>query len=241
MGDNYPVPAPVASEVQAMFGEIATRYDLLNRLLSFGMDQRWRAVTMKEMNLQPEQEILDLCCGTGDLSLGFARQGCKVTGADFTGPMLPLARAKAQRANLNLRLAQADAEALPFADGSFDAVTISFGIRNVRQPKQALKECLRVLRPGGKLGVLEFFPMKRSLWRTLFRFYFHSILPLFARIFRAGRGGAYRYLPASVDSFVSAENFKAWLQEIGFEQTRSTPLTGAVAHLQVGVKSKPHG
>ena len=241
MGDNLPVSAPVASEVQAMFGEIAPRYDLLNRLLSFGIDQRWRAVAMKEVDSQPKQQILDLCCGTGDLSLGFAAQGCTVTGADFTGQMLPLAKAKAKRAQLNLRWVQADAEVLPFGDNSFDTVTISFGIRNVHQPKHALRECFRVLRPGGKLGVLEFFPMKPSIWRTLFRFYFHHVLPALARIFRVGRGGAYRYLPESVEGFVSAEGFVKWLHEVGFEKTRSIPLTGGVAHFQFGVKKNLHG
>lgn len=216
-----------------MFAEIAPRYDFLNRMLSFGIDRRWRRRMRRRLALQPGQELLDLCCGTGDVALEFAREGVQVHGADFTHPMLPLAQSKAKAADLPLTWTTADAQHLPFADYSFDAVTIAFGIRNVEDPRRALAECQRVLRPGGKLAVLEFFPIRNRIWGALFRFYFHRILPLLARVVRAGRTGAYRYLPESVEAFATPEQFAEWTREVGFEEVNDEALTGGVARLVI--------
>jgi len=138
--------APDGPTVQRMFGEIAPQYDLLNRVLSLGLDQGWRRRVVASLDLAPGARLLDLCCGTGDLALAFARRGVEVLGADFAGPMLPLARAKAKKAGLAAAWCQADAQHLPLAAASMDAATIAFGIRNVEDPRRALDECHRVLR-----------------------------------------------------------------------------------------------
>jgi len=230
--------APPGSEVQAMFAEIAPRYDFLNRLLSFGIDRRWRRRVEKRLALNGQARILDLCCGTGDLALVFARNGNEVFGADFTEPMLPLARKKAQAVGCNIHWTQADAQHLPYPSDTFDAVTIAFGIRNIADPQLAIRECYRVLKPGGRLAVLEFFPIQNRLWGLLFRFYFHHLLPVVARVVHAGRTGAYRYLPESVDAFASPAEFQEWLKLAGFQDCKDEALTGGVARLQIGARGK---
>jgi demethylmenaquinone methyltransferase/2-methoxy-6-polyprenyl-1,4-benzoquinol methylase len=228
--------APPGAEIQAMFGEIAPQYDLLNRVLSLGIDRRWRKLAVRRLALRPEQRVLDLCCGTGDLALALAAAGPHVVGADFTGPMLPIARRKGKDAGRELRLAQADAQALPFPDGSFDAVTIAFGIRNVEDPQRGLRECFRVLRPGGRLAVLEFFPIRNRAWRWVFETYFHHVLPRIARLTRAGRTGAYEYLPSSVQDFAQPEEFCRWMRDAGFTEVAHEGLTGGVARLVLGTR-----
>jgi demethylmenaquinone methyltransferase / 2-methoxy-6-polyprenyl-1,4-benzoquinol methylase len=230
--------APPGTEVRAMFAEIAPRYDFLNRMLSFGIDRRWRRRMRRRLGMKAGQDLLDLCCGTGDVALEFARNGVHVQGADFTFPMLPLALRKGRNAGLPLSWANADAQALPYRDGSFDAVTISFGIRNVEDPQRALRECARVLRPGGKLAVLEFFPIKNRVWGALFRFYFHRILPLLAKVVRAGRTGAYRYLPESVEAFATPQQFCSWAEQAGFTEVQDEALTGGVARLVIASRSE---
>jgi demethylmenaquinone methyltransferase / 2-methoxy-6-polyprenyl-1,4-benzoquinol methylase len=219
-----------------MFAEIAPRYDFLNRVLSFGIDRRWRARARQRLALGSAHKLLDLCCGTGDLALAFARDQVAVVGADFTGPMLPLALAKSSARKLPVRWVQADAQLLPFPGQSFDAITIAFGIRNVENPQLALAECLRVLKPGGRLAVLEFFPIQNRLWGALFGFYFHRVLPLVAKIVRAGRTGAYRYLPSSVEGFVQPTEFLHWMQDLGFQACSDEPLSGGVARLLIAEK-----
>ncbi|MDP6850851.1 MAG: bifunctional demethylmenaquinone methyltransferase/2-methoxy-6-polyprenyl-1,4-benzoquinol methylase UbiE [Planctomycetota bacterium] len=228
------MPAPAGSIVQEMFGEIAPQYDFLNRALSFGIDRRWRGRAVRELNLSRGNRLLDLCCGTGDLALAFAKTGVQVYGADFTAPMLPIARVKAERASLPAEWTRADAQHLPLADSSLHGVSISFGIRNVVDPELALKECFRVLKPGGKLAVLEFFPIHNPLWRGIFRFYFHYILPRIARLTRAGRTGAYEYLPESVDGFSTPQLFLDWMSKAGFVERKNIALTGGVARLMLG-------
>jgi demethylmenaquinone methyltransferase / 2-methoxy-6-polyprenyl-1,4-benzoquinol methylase len=220
-----------------MFSEIAPKYDFLNRLLSFGIDRRWRRRVQKRLGLNSGHHLLDLCCGTGDLALVFAKDQVRVTGADFTYAMLPLARKKAVEQQLSVNWGQADAQALPFPDQSFDAITIAFGIRNVYHPQLALRECHRVLKPGGRLAILEFFPIPNRLWGACFGFYFHHLLPLIAKVVRAGRTGAYRYLPESVDSFATVSQFQHWMESAGFQDCSDEALTGGVARLMMGARA----
>jgi len=223
--------APPGPEVQAMFAEIAPRYDFLNRLLSFGIDRRWRKRLMHDLAPSAEHAVLDLCCGTGDLALAFQKCGCAVVGADFTAPMLHAATSKPSAGAV--AWVQADAQSLPFRSNRFDIATIAFGIRNVANPPTALQECARVLAPGSRLAILEFFRIPNPLWRGMFRFYFRQVLPRLAWVVRAGRTGAYRYLPESVDDFATPEMFREWLQQAGFRVLEERGLSGGVARLFV--------
>jgi demethylmenaquinone methyltransferase/2-methoxy-6-polyprenyl-1,4-benzoquinol methylase len=231
--------APPGPEVQAMFSEIAPRYDFLNRFLSFGIDRRWRRRLLRELNPQPGEAVLDLCCGTGDLALAFQARGCAVTGADFTLPMLVGAQGKPGAGEV--AWVQADAQDLPFADATFAHLTIAFGIRNVEDPPRALRDCARVLRPGGRLAVLEFHRIPNSVWRGMFRFYFHRVLPLLAKVVRAGRTGAYTYLPESVDEFATPAVFRGWLEDSGFVVDKEVGLSGGVARLFLATRAGEAG
>lgn len=217
-----------------MFGEIAPRYDFLNRLLSFGIDRSWRKRAIRRLALPEGSAVLDLCCGTGDLAFAFADYGAEVCGADFTLPMLSVAQRRKENVAQPIPWVQADAQALPFIEQQFAAVSIAFGIRNVENPQQALSECYRVLVPGGKIAILEFFPIPNPVWRRMFRFYFLHVLPLIAKVVRAGRTGAYRYLPESVDQFATSEQFSVWMEDAGFRVVCNQPLTGGVARLLIG-------
>lgn len=230
--------APSGKKVQAMFGEIAPQYDLLNRILSFGVDRSWRKRTVRKINLQPGERLLDLCCGTGDLALEFAAPEVAVVGSDFAFPMLPLAQRKANGKQQSIAWLQADAQHLPFPDASFDALTIAFGIRNVEDPRRGLQECARVLRPGGRLGILEFFPIKSHLWGRLFGFYFRYVLPQLAKLTQVGRKVSYAYLPNSVEDFVEVEGFQDWTREAGFTEVQNRALTGGIARLVYAVRSQ---
>jgi demethylmenaquinone methyltransferase/2-methoxy-6-polyprenyl-1,4-benzoquinol methylase len=221
-----------------MFGEIAERYDFLNGFLSFGIDRWWRRCAIKASDIQANDKVLDLCCGTGDLAIEFARRGCDTVGADFTFEMLAIAPAKALKKKVSVDWVQADAQYLPFADHSFDIVSIAFGIRNVEDVALAIQECQRVLKPNGRLVVLEFFPIKNRVWRFLFRLYFLRILPVIASIVRAGRTGAYTYLPQSVDNFYTANAFSKLLTSNGLQLHRDTALSGGIARLFVAIKKQ---
>ncbi len=149
--------APAGKQVQSMFGEIAERYDFLNGFLSFGIDRLWRRRAIKSAAVSANDTVLDLCCGTGDLAIAFATEGCQTIGADFTYQMLAKAPPKADKKKVNVEWVQADAQQLPFADDSFNVVSIAFGIRNVENVELAIQECHRVLKEGGRLVVLDFF------------------------------------------------------------------------------------
>jgi demethylmenaquinone methyltransferase / 2-methoxy-6-polyprenyl-1,4-benzoquinol methylase len=228
--------APPGKQVQSMFGDIAERYDFLNSFLSFGVDRLWRRKAVAASDCIENVRVLDLCCGTGDLAIEYAKIGCLTTGADFTPEMLAKAPAKAAKSNVDVEWVEADAQALPFSDGSFDVVSIAFGIRNVENVSLAIQECRRVLTNNGRLVILEFFPIKNPVWRFFFRLYFLRVLPIIASIVRAGRTGAYTYLPQSVDEFYSAPAFAKLLVSNELQLRSDTPLTGGVARLFVAVK-----
>lgn len=224
-----------------MFSDIAPRYDRLNRVLSLGLDQRWRRSAVEALALQPGARVLDLCCGTGDLGLlGARRAGWRVVGADFSLPMLRCAQEKSAAARQPLRgVLCADAMRLPFASAGFDGALVAFGLRNVEDPTIALREVARVLRPGGTLGVLEFFRVPNPAWRGLFRLYFHGVAPLAARIAGTPRPQAYRYLPNSVDGFVSPAQCGAWMRDSGFGELGDRSFAGGVARLLTGRTPSP--
>ncbi len=239
---NNPHAAPDKAErVHRMFAAIARRYDLNNRLHSFGRDQAWRRIAVELCGIQPTDEVLDCACGTGDLTMAFARANPRsVTGLDFTSEMLDIARQKAHSVadsagGLNAppcllipEYVQGDAMNLPFADGSFDVVSIAWGIRNVADPSKALREFRRVLRSGGRLCVLEFSEPRNRLIRSLNRLYTGRIMPVTATIIAQDRSGAYRYLPRSVENFPNPETFASLIEAAGFPRPTLHALTFGV-------------
>ena len=232
--------ADKARRVEQMFAAIADSYDLNNRVHTFGRDQAWRRATVKLAEPKPGDRVLDVACGTGDLSLAFAQSPAKeVIGLDFTLPMLELAKAKNQTqpdgATVPVYIA-GDAMQLPLADASADIISIAFGIRNVTSPPVALGEFYRVLKPGGRLVVLECSIPTNRLLRWGFMFYFNQILPRTASLIARDGSGAYRYLPRSVSTFFSREEFTTMMMDAGFNDVMVKPLTFGAAACYRGVK-----
>jgi demethylmenaquinone methyltransferase/2-methoxy-6-polyprenyl-1,4-benzoquinol methylase len=227
------------SAIERMFSAIAPRYDLLNRLLSAGRDRAWRRAAVRAAALPPRGRLLDVCTGTADMALEAARQhaGARIAGVDFSPPMVVLGRAKAARAGLGNRVALqvASAEALPCPDGVFDAVTVAFGLRNVPDRRQGLREMRRVLRPGGRAVVLEFTTPPNRLFRRLYLWHFHRVLPRIGRLI-SGHRSAYDYLPASVADFPPPEGVAAWMRETGFRDVSYRLMTCGIVAIHVGVR-----
>lgn len=224
--------ADKADKVRAMFAAIAGAYDLNNRLHSFGLDQRWRRKAVELAGVRATDDVVDVACGTGDLTELFALSGARsVVGLDFTPQMLDIARDKSARAEgpsrgrAKPRYEQGDATNLSLADGSVDVLSIAFGLRNVGDPLKALGEFRRVLRPGGRLVVLEFDEPRNPLIRAANRLYTHRIMPVTASLIARDRSGAYRYLPRSVETFLDRDRLREALLSVGFTDVRQTPLT----------------
>ncbi len=225
--------------VERMFSAIAPRYDFLNRLLSAGRDRYWRREAIRATSLPLNGRLLDICTGTADMALEAARQfpEARIVGVDFSRPMISLGLAKVERANLASRISLqvAPAEALPFPDGSFDAATVAFGLRNVPDRLRSLREMHRVLKPGGRAIVLEFTTPPGRLFRGVYLWYFHRVLPWVGRLI-SGHPSAYSYLPASVTDFPSPDGLTVWMQESGFHQVSYRLLTGGIVAIHVGRK-----
>jgi demethylmenaquinone methyltransferase/2-methoxy-6-polyprenyl-1,4-benzoquinol methylase len=224
-----------------MFDAIAPRYDLLNHVLSAGLDRRWRDLAVDALALGQDARVLDLCTGTGDLAIAAVRraQGASVVGVDFAGEMLKLGLGKVRTASLDRRiwLVRGDAARIPLGDESCDAATIGFGIRNVAEPERALREIARVLRPGARLAILEFGQPRIPGIRTLYSWYFRYMLPLVGRLISKHRS-AYSYLPASVGAFPSPAEFSSSLVATGFSQVRAVPLTFGIVYLFVAERDR---
>ena len=212
-----------------MFDAIAGRYDLLNHLLSAGIDRRWRARAIASLRLSGRERVLDLCTGTADLAIAAARAqpgAARVVGVDFAGAMLRVGRDKLRRERLGDRitLVRGDATRIPAADRSVDAVTIAFGIRNVEQIADACAEMRRVLRPGGRLAILEFAVPTTPGLSTLYRWYLHHVLPRIGRAI-SRHDAAYGYLPASIGAFSTPDEFVRLLRQAGFDDVVPVRLT----------------
>ena len=222
-------------QVEQMFDNISPKYDLLNRLFSMGIDQGWRRKVVRMVGEEPVEHLLDVATGTADLAILGSLKARRVTGADISEGMLKLGREKVARRGLadRITLVQADSEALPFPDGTFDAVTVAFGVRNFEHLEQGVRDMVRVLRPGGRLFVLEFSRPRKAPFRQLFRFYFHRVMPSVGKAISRD-SAAYTYLPRSVDAFPEGADFEALLQRAGLTEVRSIPLTGGIATLYRG-------
>jgi demethylmenaquinone methyltransferase/2-methoxy-6-polyprenyl-1,4-benzoquinol methylase len=220
--------------IAGMFDAIAGRYDLLNHVLSAGIDRRWRRLAIQALALSGSERVLDLCTGTADLAIAARAMapGARVVGVDFADAMLRVGLAKLRRGGLDraVSLVRGDATRIPVADQSVDAVTIAFGIRNVEQPAAACGEIHRVLRPGGRLAILEFAIPTTPIVRAGYLAYFTHILPRIGRLI-SRHDSAYGYLPASVGAFASPAEFVTILRQRGFVEVRAVPLTFGIVYL----------
>lgn len=212
-----------ASGVREMFDRIAPVYDAMNRAMTVGLDRRWRAETARAV-VAPGDRVLDACCGTGDLALAALRAGGRVTGLDFSPAMLQRAAAKSGAVDW----VQGDVLALPFPDGSFEAVTVGFGVRNLDDLERGLLELRRVLVGGGRLGILE-LTRPRGLLRFFYKLWFDALIPLAGKVLPGG--SAYTYLPASVRRFPAAAELAALLRAAGFEDVRERLFAGGIVAL----------
>jgi len=206
-----------------MFDRIAPVYDLMNRVMTAGLDGRWRRLTA-EVVVRPGDRVLDACCGTGDLALAAGRAGGRVVGLDFSERMLERARRKSAA----IEWVRGDLLDLPFEDESFDAATVGFGVRNVADLERSLRELRRVLRPGGRLGILEITKPRGPL-RLFYRLWFDGIVPLLGKLLRGG--SAYTYLPASVRRFPGPDDLAALLERAGFADVSFRLLAGGIVAL----------
>ena len=241
--------ADASSKVREMFTQIAPRYDLLNHLLSLQLDRLWRTRTARRLKFildRPDALVLDLCCGTGDLSLALAHAGAaRIIGADFAHPMLVRAREKTtaqappanQSAISPMPFFEADALRLPFANSSFDLVTAAFGFRNLANYEAGLREIQRVLKPGGTIAILEFTEPTEGLWGDFYRWYFCKVLPKIGGLI-SGQQSAYTYLPRSVARFFRPSELAALLSTVGYQSVDYRVWTLGTVALHIGLRAK---
>lgn len=240
-------PDKEPDRIAGMFDAIAPRYDLLNRVLSAGIDRRWRRRAIASLSLTGREVLLDVCTGTADIALEARRSrpdgtafagAARVIGVDFAGTMLRLGLDKVRAAGqgARIRLVRGDATRLPVRDGVADAATVAFGIRNVQRPELACAEMARALKPGGRLAILEFGVPRVPGVSTLYLWYFKYLLPLVGRSV-SGHNAAYSYLPASVGTFPPPDEFMTILRQAGFTDVRAVPLTFGIVYLYVARRS----
>ncbi len=226
-----------ARRVRGVFDSVAPRYDVMNDLMSGGLHRAWKAYTVMVANVQPGQQVLDIAGGTGDLAMAFAKKvgatGC-VVHTDINAAMLSTGRDRLIDAGVVLPTAVCDAEALPFPDNHFDLVSVAFGLRNMTHKDRALSEMNRVLKPGGKLLVLEFSTVAKPLAKA-YDWYSFKVLPALGKLV-AGDSASYRYLAESIRMHPTQQELKALMQKSGFGHVDYHNMTGGVAALHVGIK-----
>lgn len=228
------------ARIAGMFDSIAPRYDLLNRVLSVGLDVRWRTRAIRSLDLRGGETLLDLCTGTADLAIAATEAdapAARVIGVDFSGEMLRQGAAKLRTRGLQSRihLVQGDAMRIPLEDESVDGAMVAFGIRNVQEPDVTFSDVLRVLRPGGRFAILEFGLPRLPVVRPAYLFYFRHILPRIGSLV-SGHSSAYTYLPASVGTFPEPAILMSRLKDRGFSDVKAVPLTFGVVYLYSAAK-----
>ncbi len=235
-GGVTPDTGKAPARIAGMFDAIASRYDLLNHVLSGGLDLYWRWRAVRRLRLTGREQALDLCTGTCDVARTMVKRRLvrRVVGIDFSAEMLRVGQRKLRTEGRMavIRLVRGDAMRLPAATSSMDAVTIAFGIRNVQDPAVALAEVARVLKPGGRLAILEFSTPQQPIMRQAYLWYFRNVLPRLGRLV-SRHGEAYSYLPASVESFTPPAEFLAQLRAAGLVRCEAVPLTFGVVYLYV--------
>ena len=222
------------AEVAAMFDEVAAGYDRTNTLLSGGNATLWRVATTRAINPQPGERVLDLAAGTGTSSVALTKSGAHVVAADFSPGMLGEGQRR-HGSNALITWVQADAMALPFADNEFDAVTISFGLRNVLDPKKALAEMFRVTKPGGRIVVTEFSHPVNAIVKSSYSMYLRRVMPLFAKL-ASTNSEAYTYLAESIAAWPDQKTLAGWVRTAGYEHVAYRNLTGGIVAMHRGVK-----
>ena len=243
---SVPLTDKTPKKIAGMFDQIAGRYDLLNTVLSGGMDRYWRARAVRSLRLTGRERALDVCTGTADVALALARRGraASVVGIDFSGEMLRLGRDKVKRAagaaasgteRAPIGLTRGDAMRLPLPSNSVDTVTVAFGIRNVQDPPIACREMARVMTTGGRLAILEFSMPQTPVISHVYRWYFRHVLPRIGRLV-SHHEEAYTYLPESVGVWATPETFANVLRDSGFSDVRATPMTFGTVYLYTATK-----
>ena len=228
VNDYYDAGAQRAAKVQHLFTQIASRYDLVNDLQSFGLHRCWKRRLIDLARVKPGETALDLCCGTGDLALLLARRGARVVGADFTASMLAVAQGRAgASAPSAVQFIQADALSLPWVDRSFDLVTVAYGLRNLADLKTGLSEMVRVARPGARLLALDFGKPDNSFWRACYFAYLRMFVPVLGRVF-CGSASAYAYILESLIHYPAQQGVAAQMRDLGLVNVRIINLLGGV-------------
>jgi demethylmenaquinone methyltransferase / 2-methoxy-6-polyprenyl-1,4-benzoquinol methylase len=242
MANTYYQPGEQrAARVRDLFAAIAPRYDLVNDLQSFGLHRYWkRRLPRLAQQAGSQQRVLDLCCGTGDVALQFARRGAEVMALDFSGPMLAVARARSLATASRVDWIQGDALGLPFPDSQFHVVTVSYGLRNLASVEQGLREMIRVAKPGGRLLVLDFGKPRQQWLRAAYFAYLQFWVPLFGRLL-CGDAAAYGYILESLRQYPGQDGIAALLQQLGCERRMTLNLLGGMMSINYGEKPSEAG
>ena len=246
IGSNTKNESEISGNIRQMFGKIAPHYDFLNRFLSLCIDQYWRRTLVRQARTEIKKSrayVLDLCCGTGDLLIELEREHRHMhggtefmhVGVDFSRPMLNKAAVKLKQQELRTMLTEADVLQLPLSEAQFDLVTVAFGFRNLANYQKGLDEMFRILRPGGRLALLEFSQPKNPLSKFFFSFYFRNIMPFLGNTI-SGSENAYSYLQQSVGRFLTPSELDTKLKAAGFSNVENNPLTGGVAVIHLATK-----
>jgi len=239
MGNEFYNPGEQrAAQVNRLFATIAPRYDFINDLQSLGLHRRWKRRLARLAQVRPGDQALDLCCGTGDISFGLAKCGATVTGLDFSKEMLAVAAGRSPKSKVQSpKFVQGDAQKLPFADASFDIVTVGYGLRNLASWETGLAEMVRVAKPGARLLVLDFGKPDNALWRALYFGYLRVCVPVFGLLF-AGKASAYAYILESLKHYPAQRGVEARMRELGLTNVRVENILGGAMSINYGEKAR---